>query len=507
MTTGFALPRKLIVFGVLAPLAVLLGYVLAVPMQYSTMAFMAVVVFALTLPLWLRWYHPILILGWNAAVIVILLPGQPPLWMLLVAISLGVALLNLAMDKQNAFIRVPALTWPLFFLVGVVLVTAKFTGGISLHSVGASRAMGGRWYFYLLLAIAGYFALTSRRIPPHRATLYASLFFLAGTTSVVSNLAYSLGPRFYFLFYFFPTDLVGYQVAADYSVGLEVIERLTGVAYAALFALGFMLMRYGIQGILDTSKPWRLMCFIGILFASMFGGFRGVLVMFSLTLAIQFCLEGLIRTRVFFVLFLTCLVSGVLLVPFARHLPRAAQRSLTFLPLNLDPVARMDARNSLDWRLEMWQILSPEVPRYLLLGKGYAVNATDMYLAVFAQKRGYMRSNEANIVFGNYHNGPLSVLIPFGLWGAIAFLWLVIASIWALWRNYRFGDPALKNINTLLFSYFIMRILFFLLFFGAFASELYVYTGIVGLSVSLNAGVRKASDLAAPLPEPAPPAA
>jgi hypothetical protein len=26
---------------------------------------------------------------------------------------------------------------------------------------------------------------------------------------------------------------------------------------------------------------------------------------------------------------------------------------------------------------------------------------------------------------GDYHNGPLSILIPFGLFGMIAFLWLL----------------------------------------------------------------------------------
>jgi len=37
---------------------------------------------------------------------------------------------------------------------------------------------GGKRYFYLLLAIIGYFALTAQRIPRERANLYVALFFL-----------------------------------------------------------------------------------------------------------------------------------------------------------------------------------------------------------------------------------------------------------------------------------------------------------------------------------------
>jgi hypothetical protein len=47
----------------------------------------------------------------------------------------------------------------------------------------------------------------------------------------------------------------------------------------------------------------------------------------------------------------------------------------------------------------------------------------------------------------------------------------------------------LKQVNTVLLSYFLAQSLFFFFVFGAFSSQLVVFLGILGLSVSLNNGV------------------
>ena len=60
----------------------------------------------------------------------------------------------------------------------------------------------------LLGALFGYFALTSRRIPVHRAPLYVALFFLSGLSALVGHLAFLAGPSLYFLFILFSPDFV-----------------------------------------------------------------------------------------------------------------------------------------------------------------------------------------------------------------------------------------------------------------------------------------------------------
>ena len=84
-----------------------------------------------------------------------------------------------------------------------------------------------------------------------------------------------------------------------------------------------------------------------------------------------------------------CLVAA-LLVPFANKLPISAQRCLTLLPLELDRGAIEEARGSTDWRLEMWRVVWTDIPNYLLVGKGYAIDPKDLY---FAQQNISLRSS------------------------------------------------------------------------------------------------------------------
>src|SRR5208283_5557251 len=90
------------------------------------------------------------------------------------------------------------------------------------------------------------------------------------------------------------------------------------------------------------------------------------------------------------------------------------------------------------------------------------------------------------IVVGDFHSGPLSILIPFGLYGAIAFLWFLAAGLRVLHRNWKFGDPALQRVNALLLAAFAGRTVFFFIFFGALHSDIAFFAGLLGLSVALN---------------------
>ena len=87
---------------------------------------------------------------------------------------------------------------------------------------------------------------------------------------------------------------------------------------------------------------------------------------------------------------------------------------------------------------------------------------------------------------GDYHNGPLSVLMPFGLFGMVALLWFFYRGTGLLRHYYRFGDPALARINAFLFALFLARVLSFLIVSGSIYSDMFSFTGLLGLAVSLN---------------------
>jgi hypothetical protein len=500
-----ALLRALIVYATCVPLAVFLGYLLASESEtsqggHSIVAWNVMALFesnpiawsclvvALCSPLLLRWHHFLLVACWNFGMILFFLPGHPPVWLPMVCLSLGISILHRTLNSNARFISAPQITWPLIFLTAVVLFTAEMTGGIGLKSLG-NEVSGGKSYVLLLVGILGYFALAARRIPPNRVVLYVGLFYLGGCTSVIGDLAAYVPSSLYFIFQFFPAS--GY----DLDTGMGAVEK--NLRFAGLGALGeggvlFMLAIYGIRGIFLSGKPWRLLLLAFFFLSILFGGFRSTLIFCLMIFAIQFSLERMHQTKLFPVFIFCGIIMVVLLVPFASKLPFAVQRSLAFLPLPISMEARNDAQGTADWRLQIWKDMLPQVPQYLLLGKGYALSQTDLQFASSSNFR-YLSDAEAVGFVGNYHSGPLSVVVPFGMWGIIGIFWFWIACLFALYKNYRYGEQSIKVINIFLFASFVAKIILFIVVFGSLYGDMANFVGIIGLSVSLNGGIRRST--------------
>jgi O-antigen ligase len=229
--------------------------------------------------------------------------------------------------------------------------------------------------------------------------------------------------------------------------------------------------------------------FITVIALTLLGGFRSTVIHFILTFGFLFCLEGLTKTRMMPMLLLGLVLGGATMIPFTRQLPLSMQRALSFLPLPVDPVTKADAMNSTEWRLKMWQDLLPDVPKYLIVGKGYSINANEMQMV--RANLGVAENAGGAIMVGDYHNGTLSVLITYGIFGMIAFLWFICAAVRVMYQNYKYGAPELKRANCVLLAYFLTRTVMFFFGAGALYSEMINFTGLIGLSVSLNGGVAK----------------
>ena len=486
MTNAFSLFRSLIIYGICLPLAVFIGYLLATPTDPTTYGSVGLLLSLMTIPLFLRWHYPWLVLSWNMSAGLYFLPGKPSFALVMVFASFSISLLNYVMNRNLKFISTPSVARPLIFIAIVVLGTAQLTGGIGLNILG-SDAMGGKRYIWLLSAVVGFFALTAQSIPLRKANLYVTLFFLGAISAAIGNLVSIINPSFYFIFLIFPADISSVSATAlDAGTGMN---RLSGLAVASLSVISLLLARYGIQGLLNSRKQWRLLLFLFFAALSLFGGFRSMVIQLMLTCALLFYLEGLFRSRLLAPLILALILVGAIVIPFGNQLPLSVQRSLTFLPLNLDPDAEMNAKASTEWRLEMWANVLPTVPKYLILGKGLAIDSHDMQMWASGLNRGADTAAGATMA-GDYHNGPLSLIIPFGLPGVAGFIWLLVAGFRVLYRNYQFGDPVYQRYNRFLLTYFIMRSIMFFAVFGSFYSDLVLFVGPIGLSIALNGGVR-----------------
>jgi hypothetical protein len=497
MSSASALLRSLLIYSICLPLAIFLGYLIAQEGNpiYSISTYLGIVpiLFILVLPLLLRWHHALLIASWNFGALLYFLPGRPDLWMAMAGLSLLISIVQYILDRRLRFLSAPGVTRPLVLLAAVVLTTAGCRGGIGLAIFG-SEVQGGKRYFMIFAAIIGYLAFISRPIPPRHAARYVVMFFLGCAVAVIGDLGSILPQSFYFVYLLFPITQHGLFSIMDSQVGPTVaIDRLGGVGMACVGAINAMLARYGIGEIFHIRHVFRCLVFLAALSLSMLGGFRSNLVLFLLLFSILFYFEGLMRSRLLPIFALIVILTGALLVGFVQRLPLNVQRTLSVLPLPVDPIAKAHAEASSEWRINIWKQVIPQIPQYLLLGKGLGISGKELQSFISVDPNsGLGESGEAGAEFvSDYHNGPLSVIVPFGLPGVIAFVWFLAGSGKALYRNYRYGDPAYAKLNRFLLAYFIAKTIFFLFVFGSLYSDLAMYAGLMGLSISLNGGVAK----------------
>ncbi len=343
MFKEFYLPRWLLIYGVCIPLALLLGYLVATPFAFTSYATVGLVLGALALPVLLRWHHALLIFLWNSYLIVFFIPGQPSLTFTLAGCSFAISLLQHTMRREKVFFIVPSLGWSLVLLGLLAAITAQLTAGIGGRAFG-EEMWGAKRYLGVFGAIVGYFALVAQPVAEERAIRYASIYFLSGVTAACSDLLYAAGPNFYFLYAFFPAVLAGSQALTQ-----DTLLRLSGVGFAAQGASFFMLGRYGIRGLFDLTRPWRVALFLLLNACSLFGGYRSMFIVSFLVFWIQFYLEGLFKSRYFLGLLLASSLLGCGIAVISDKLPLSVQRSLSFLPFLEDGVSG-DSQVPVSWQ-------------------------------------------------------------------------------------------------------------------------------------------------------------
>ena len=491
MTNPAAAMKMLITYAVCIPLAIFVGYLLTNPMDYGTLGFLAFVIAALISPIFIKWHYPILIFGLGCPIVLFFLPTRPLMWQAVVVLSLSIAIVERTLSSGRRFISVPAMTMPLMFLLGTIILTMELTGGIGFHQLGSSGG-GGKKYVYCFTGIAIFFALVSRGIPKNKRNFYIFIYFFSTTLCVLGDIGPKLPQPFNYINLLIPPS--GQAFEANTALGSTRFGLISAGCNAAL---SWMLARFGIRGIFFVASPWRLPAFCFLTAASQLGGFRSVLIAFIIVFVFLFFLERLHRTKLLFIFLLGGALTTAFMVPFAGHLPKVMQRSLAFLPFaNVNPEVRMDADGSTEWRLQIWRDLLPQIPHYLLLGKGYSFTEADFqYMGggAFAGQANAAAqldsSQQALALSSDFHSGPLSTLIGFGIWGVIGMLWLMAATLWLLYRNYRYGDMELQTINAFLLASCVTSIIIFLFVFGAFQNDIGNFAKLAGLSVALNWGV------------------
>src|SRR5580700_7551383 len=106
MTNAFSLFRALIVYSICIPLAIVVGYLLATPLDMGSFIPVAIFLCLLMVPLVLRWHYPWMLVTWNMFAILFFLPGKPTIGALTVMASFTVSVLQYILNRQMKFISV-----------------------------------------------------------------------------------------------------------------------------------------------------------------------------------------------------------------------------------------------------------------------------------------------------------------------------------------------------------------------------------------------------------------
>src|SRR6266404_5309291 len=116
MANTINIPRPHLIMGLCLPLAVLIGYFLAEPMDSGSLAVIVLVMAVLFVPILMKWHHPLLVVSWNACISPQFLPGRPYLWMIMALAGLGFAVLNRSVNPSRRFFFVPSATREIYSL-------------------------------------------------------------------------------------------------------------------------------------------------------------------------------------------------------------------------------------------------------------------------------------------------------------------------------------------------------------------------------------------------------
>lgn len=480
--------KVLIIYLICIPLALFLG------MQVSDLSWwsegsirkVGIVAGVLMIPIFLKWHRPLLFFTLNASLILYFAPGKPNIGLVLVAISLLISVLQRILQPRSTFLTAPEIARPMIAVIAVLCFTAFLRGGVGFSAFGGSN-VGGSRYMLLLLGALSYFAMTAEGIPEKKRLLYLGLFFLSGVTSLLGDFFYWVSqhvPSLIYLYLLFPARTV--STTSEFEFGET---RLLGVTAMAASIYHYMLARYGVRTLLTDSNKLKLLVFLGVCVLAFFGGFRSAIIHFALLFFVMFYLERLYRTG----LVIPIILAGVLFmtvgVAFLPKMPFVFQRALAFLPIQIAPEAQISADSSSEWRRAMWQSVLPEVPNHLFLGKGLGFTEAEFE----AIKDTSLNRNPDQwtwaVITGDYHNGILSIILTFGIWGLIAYVWLHIAGWRALVANFRYGDPALKVLNAFLLCKFVVHLITFWFVSGSMYSDTVIFATLLGFSVCLNGGI------------------
>jgi len=372
----------------------------------------------------------------------IVIPGIPSILgvkSLFYVLTIGWAVLHGAFRERGT----PSLAWArqdfwLFLFAGNLLFLMVMRG--SGFALLGSRTFGGTQYLFLFIAIGFYFSAIRMRIENRLVKKLLWVLFIAAIIPAVTEVLVTLSGGFFWLSAIVDTRAEQLMIEGMDEAGVQRWGAV-GSMGSTLIILAFVLckktvLRYGL--------------FLAALVLVALSGFRGRIFAAGV---IVFCLslyDAKSPSKVLLFWVLAGVAGLAFLMVAAPFLPRAIQRAVSFIEfIPVDHEIAKGASGSRDWRFDLWRdYCIPNVPRYLLIGRGIAHDISGF---AWLQAHWY-EGSEFFYYMGNYHSGPFSLLLDHGLIGTVAFTLFFSLITRDAWRTLKRARTAPQD--PLIFRYY-----------------------------------------------------
>lgn len=397
------------------------------------------------------------------------LPAAIGLPVLLQFLLIGWALINRSL-KQGPPSRLYARKADvLIVMFGMNLVLLMFIHGSGFARFGGT-VIGGTYYLGVLIGIGFYLAAVNLQFSDQNIKVLIWSMMIASMVPAVVQVGSTYAPgAFQWMAKFVNTRALE-NVAEDGLGPADTIQRWSGLsllAYALIPVAFILIQRRWLKSLMILSS----FAMIGMT------GFRSRMIQ----IAIMTVACGIYFSKDRKMAILKYAVAGTLLLAsifaFADALPRSAQRALCFIPgLSVPADIAANAESSSNMRFVMWKdYCLPNVPNYLLIGRGLARDIQD-----YAWLQGnWYGSLEFFYYMGNYHSGPFSLLLDHGLFGTFTFVMFFILIATDAWRTLRRHSHDASALYAKYYAYLTIlmtwKILEFIFVFGD------VRTGLLSL--------------------------
>jgi hypothetical protein len=320
----------------------------------------------------------------------------------------------------------------LFVVVNVFYMLTVFIR----NPVGAkafnSEMVGGKPYFNVFIACIAYYLFC--RVPVDlKMVSRLPLFLLPAPAlvalgSLITTYVPALGAKI-------GLGLI-YSDFAPREMALNVDDRLgRKVGLAGFGATGMQVLTayYRPLTLLFPANFGRVVLAIIFFVAVLLSGFRSLLIVVVAYVVLSTWFR---RKAKDLLAFLVLGIFGLIFLSLGNgtlfELPLAAQRTLSFLPGKWDQTAVIDAQASIDWRVDMWATVLKEDRwiRNKYFGDGFGFTRIELAImeAAAEGESGFIggMQQEAFMINGVFHHGPLSTIRFVGVVGLVLFYSLIL---------------------------------------------------------------------------------